>query len=244
MANATAHPTSKSKTTMKLAMPTCTSSSSWRCGSLIHNAYTDSPELEYTLNLGAESDYSRAPTPQPDTERQIGAALSRRTPTGERMRLSTAYDAAGHLKIAERGRREAVRDCGICDQTAVVPVRTQCCGALFCKEHIDAWIYSPAATGLCPSCEKPCIVSHSDSQLSSSSSSPSSPSSRSPSPSRSRTPTRTHQSLATKTKTKPKPPQQIQTLLPGLPELARVLCGVALIFLLAVLSRQGQLWLA
>ncbi|KAF7309306.1 RING-type domain-containing protein [Mycena indigotica] len=198
----------KAKKAMKLAMPTY------------------APEVEYSLNLGAESDYSRAATPQPsDGEGPVTRrrkAVDQSQSREQRMRLSTAYDEKGHLKIAERGRREALLDCGICDETAVDPVRTECCRALFCREHIDAWIYGPAATGLCPSCEKPCVVSHNTS-----SSSPS----RTPSlsPSRSRTPTRP----ATKLR-----PKYRQSLVPGFPELMRVLCGIALLVLLGVLSRR------
>ncbi|KAJ7032551.1 hypothetical protein C8F04DRAFT_654608 [Mycena alexandri] len=56
----------------------------------------------------------------------------------------------GNLKVVARGRQAAARDCGICEEPAVAPVRTLCCSALFCKQHIDSWIYGPAATGLCP----------------------------------------------------------------------------------------------
>ncbi|KAJ7142332.1 hypothetical protein C8R44DRAFT_725700 [Mycena epipterygia] len=48
---------------------------------------------------------------------------------------SSAYDAAGNLKLAVRGQMEAERDCGICEEVA--------------------WIYDPAATGLSPACAAP-----------------------------------------------------------------------------------------
>ncbi|KAJ6492078.1 hypothetical protein C8R45DRAFT_1073458, partial [Mycena sanguinolenta] len=40
------------------------------------------------------------------------------------------------------GRKAAARDCGICEEVAVEPVKTQCCGALFCREHIDELVTS------------------------------------------------------------------------------------------------------
>ncbi|KAJ6566756.1 hypothetical protein B0H19DRAFT_1138530 [Mycena capillaripes] len=113
------------------------------------------PELEYTLNLGGES------TPLPS---DVGPAAPRARdwrPAGhesEQKARSSAYDAAGNLKVAVRGRRAAAKDCGICQEVAVEPVRTQCCGALFCREHIDDWLFNPAATGLCPACNAPCLL--------------------------------------------------------------------------------------
>ncbi|KAJ7113324.1 hypothetical protein C8R43DRAFT_1039916 [Mycena crocata] len=74
------------------------------------------------------------------------------------MRHSGAYDKAGRLKIAARAMMEARRDCGICEEVASPPVRTLCCGALFCRAHIDDWLHAPAATGLCPACAAPCSV--------------------------------------------------------------------------------------
>ncbi|KAJ6550188.1 hypothetical protein B0H19DRAFT_1160579 [Mycena capillaripes] len=122
------------------------------------------PELEYTVDLGTEGVDS---TPPLD-----GAAPARTRswrPTGqerEQKARSTAYDAAGNLKVAVRSRRAAERDCGICAQVAVEPVRTQCCDALFCKDHIDQWLRSPAATGLCPACDAPCVLRPSSSAAS------------------------------------------------------------------------------
>ncbi|KAJ7117193.1 hypothetical protein C8R43DRAFT_1037623 [Mycena crocata] len=133
------------------------------------------PELEYTLDLGAESDLS---TPLPDQEStsilgdnttptqrdDVSPVLPRRrswrssSQDQEKTRHSGAYDAAGHLKIAARARREAQKDCGICEEVASPPVRTLCCGALFCRAHIDDWLTAPAATGLCPACAAPCAV--------------------------------------------------------------------------------------
>ncbi|KAF7296367.1 RING-type domain-containing protein [Mycena chlorophos] len=195
------------------------------------------PEVEYSLNLGAESDYSRAASPLPTEMPTPRAAAAGRQPVkkSERMRVSTAYDSHGNLKIAERGRREAVRDCGICDEPAVSPVRTACCGALFCQEHIEAWIYSPAATGRCPTCDKPCVLAHDVPTTTSESGS------RTPSlsPSRSRSPSAAAAKAQRQTLS-----ASVQTaqsvLLPGIPELTRVLCGVALLVLLALLSRRDS----
>ncbi|KAJ6516698.1 hypothetical protein C8R47DRAFT_1313084 [Mycena vitilis] len=116
-----------------------------------------SPELEYSLDLGAEA--SAPTTPQlggdaPPRARNWRPAGQER----EQQARSTAYDADGNLKVAMRGRKAAERDCGICAETAVSPVRTQCCGALFCRAHIDDWIYAPASTGLCPACDAPCVL--------------------------------------------------------------------------------------
>ncbi|KAF8192254.1 hypothetical protein K438DRAFT_864604 [Mycena galopus ATCC 62051] len=121
----------------------------------------DTPELEYTLDLGAETSRASTPLPPDDT---IGPSLVRTRswrPEGverEQKARSTAYDAAGNLKIAVRGRHAAERDCGICEEVAVAPVKTQCCGALFCRQHIDEWIYAPAADGRCPACKAPCVL--------------------------------------------------------------------------------------
>ncbi|KAJ7921098.1 hypothetical protein B0H13DRAFT_2267969 [Mycena leptocephala] len=144
-----------------------------------HGQYT--PELEYTLNLGAES---TPVTPRLDNvdmgvDMGVSAPVPPRTRSwrpagheGEQKARSSAYDAAGNLKVAVRGRRAAARDCGICEEVAVNPVRTQCCGALFCREHIDDWLYAPAATGLCPACSAPCVLPPSRGTSASPSSSP------------------------------------------------------------------------
>ncbi|KAF7354091.1 hypothetical protein MVEN_01096500 [Mycena venus] len=117
------------------------------------------PELEYTLDLGAESVATtplldNAPAPSPVRTRSWRPDGVER----DQKARSTAYDSAGNLKIAVRGRRAAARDCGICEEVAVAPVRTQCCGSLFCKQHIDEWIYAPTADGRCPSCKAPCVL--------------------------------------------------------------------------------------
>ncbi|KAJ6492082.1 hypothetical protein C8R45DRAFT_1212922 [Mycena sanguinolenta] len=139
---------------MKLAMP----------------EYT--PELEYTLNLGAEISRSTTPLPS-DSESTTNADVKPKPPSPSPVRTrswrpegvereqkarSTAYDAAGNLKIAVRGRKAAANDCGICEEVAVEPVKTQCCGALFCRQHIDEWIYAPTADGRCPACKAPCVL--------------------------------------------------------------------------------------
>ncbi|KAJ7290043.1 hypothetical protein C8J57DRAFT_336167 [Mycena rebaudengoi] len=56
-----------------------------------------------------------------------------------------------HLKAAQR-------DCGICFELAVAPVRTLCCATLFCAEHIAAWLHGPQSDGRCPSCRAPASI--------------------------------------------------------------------------------------
>ncbi|KAK7036196.1 hypothetical protein R3P38DRAFT_3183987 [Favolaschia claudopus] len=120
------------------------------------------PELEYTMDLGAES---RVSTPRPDDSLALAAPSPIRTrswrPEGverDQQAHSTAYDSDGKLKVAARARRAAARDCGICEEVAIDPVKTQCCDALFCRQHIEEWIYAPRADGLCPSCTGPCVL--------------------------------------------------------------------------------------
>jgi hypothetical protein len=82
----------------------------------------DTPELEYTLNLGAESTPVTPRLDNVDVGVDVGvsAPVPPRTRSwrpagheGEQKARSTAYDAAGNLKVAVRGRRAAARDCGI-----------------------------------------------------------------------------------------------------------------------------------
>ncbi|CAK5262395.1 unnamed protein product [Mycena citricolor] len=128
------------------------------------------PELEYTIDLGAESSESRPITPVPQF-REVTRKRNWRSSSHERDQThgSSAYDKEGHWKVAERGRLEALRDCGICEEVATEPLVTDCCGALFCREHINDWLYGPASSPLCPSCQKTCMVPAIDSASSSSS---------------------------------------------------------------------------
>ncbi|KAJ7638145.1 hypothetical protein B0H17DRAFT_1187276 [Mycena rosella] len=178
------------------------------------------PDVEYSLDLGAEATPQPEDTPQPadDTAPAPPRRRSWRSSSHdtEKTRHSNAYDAAGNLKIAARGRQEAQRDCGICEEVAVEPVRTLCCGALFCKEHIDDWIYGPAATGLCPTCTAPCVLPPSMDTEKEAARPRTPPSSRSHSPS--------HASA---------PPQA--PLVPGKDSIVRVLSVLALLLLLGVL---------
>ncbi|KAJ7148319.1 hypothetical protein C8R46DRAFT_1128158 [Mycena filopes] len=99
-----------------------------------------SPELEYTMDLGAEStplpDDRDITAPAPPRTRSWRSASNERERTSQKAR-SSAYDADGNLKVVVRGRQAAGRDCGICEEPAVAPIRTLCCGALFCRQHID-----------------------------------------------------------------------------------------------------------
>ncbi|KAJ6597956.1 hypothetical protein B0H10DRAFT_2231821 [Mycena sp. CBHHK59/15] len=118
--------------------------------SLAMPSYT--AELEYTLDLGAESTPPITPLPAEDPP-----------PRARNWRPTTHADeqrseAQRRKRTAERARAADARDCGICDEPASGGVRTACCGALFCREHIDDWLYGPASTGLCPACAAPCVL--------------------------------------------------------------------------------------
>ncbi|KAJ7339835.1 hypothetical protein DFH08DRAFT_875595 [Mycena albidolilacea] len=115
------------------------------------------PELEYSVNLGAESGVSTpllspSLTALSDSSSSLPENILDDTPVASPIRTrswrpvgvereqkarSTAYDAAGNLKVAARARKADARDCGICEEPAVSPVKTLCCGALFCRQHID-----------------------------------------------------------------------------------------------------------
>ncbi|KAF5366123.1 hypothetical protein D9757_010939 [Collybiopsis confluens] len=51
------------------------------------------------------------------------------------------------------------RDCSICFGSAIRPVRTRCCGSLFCEEHLNDWL--KGSSNLCPICSASCHL-HSD----------------------------------------------------------------------------------
>ncbi|KAJ7181348.1 hypothetical protein C8R43DRAFT_269845 [Mycena crocata] len=124
------------------------------------------PEIEYTLDLGAESEVSTplviddsniTPTQRDDVSPILPRRRSWRSSSQdpEKTPHSGAYDAAGRLKIAARARKEARRDCGICEEVASPPVRTLCCGALFCRAHISVCFLSnpmtyPNSRGVAP----------------------------------------------------------------------------------------------
>ncbi|KAJ6595045.1 hypothetical protein DFH09DRAFT_158304 [Mycena vulgaris] len=84
--------------------------------------------MQYTLNLGADSDCGSAcPTPP----RQLPPKAPR-------------FDLAVH--------RPQEGDCGICLERAVNPVRPRCCSRVFCAEHIAAWLDSAVSSSTCPAC--------------------------------------------------------------------------------------------
>ncbi|KAJ7084538.1 hypothetical protein B0H15DRAFT_385557 [Mycena belliarum] len=119
--------------------------------------------VEYTLDLGAESGAESGPATPTDAAPAAPRTRSwRPADRADPKARSGAYDAAGRLKLTQRARVEAQRECAICAEAAAVPTRVLCCGALFCREHIEQWIYSPASTGLCPACDAPCVLPPSD----------------------------------------------------------------------------------
>ncbi|KAJ7348447.1 hypothetical protein DFH08DRAFT_865999 [Mycena albidolilacea] len=93
----------------------------------------------YMLDLGSGAAQSVCPSPQP---------MQIRRPTPRRPATSSA-------RRAPQKEKEPERDCGICFELAVTPVRTLCCAHLFCAEHIVAWLHGPASDGRCPSCSAP-----------------------------------------------------------------------------------------
>ncbi|KAJ7440205.1 hypothetical protein B0H11DRAFT_2099993 [Mycena galericulata] len=222
---------SKPRTNMSLRMP----------------AYT--PELEYSLDLGAE-------TPPPDNTAASAAppALPRTRSwralnhASEKKR-SGAYDEDGNLTVAARGRRAAERDCGICEEPATEPVRTQCCGALFCREHIHDWIYGPSASDICPACNALCVLPPSDSaSLATEKPRPRTPpSSRSHSPSPPSASSLSSTSTSNLTGDSPKlnyapltpPTKALPRSLLSNESLVRVLSVLGLLLLLGLLSQRG-----
>ncbi|KAJ6452131.1 hypothetical protein C8R47DRAFT_289006 [Mycena vitilis] len=97
----------------------------------------DGKYYSYTLDLGSgalESGYA-TPLPRPMASRPFRP----RTPA----------------KKQRQREKEAERECGICFELAVSPIRTLCCAHLFCAEHIAAWLTGPASDGRCPTCRAP-----------------------------------------------------------------------------------------
>ncbi|KAJ7673950.1 hypothetical protein DFH06DRAFT_751803 [Mycena polygramma] len=101
----------------------------------------DGKYYNYTLDLGSgalESGYA-TPLPRPIASRPFRPRIAR---------------GAGAKKQRQR-ETEAERECGICFELAVSPIRTLCCAHLFCAEHIAAWLTGPASDGRCPTCRAP-----------------------------------------------------------------------------------------
>ncbi|KAJ6587908.1 hypothetical protein B0H19DRAFT_1366692, partial [Mycena capillaripes] len=98
--------------------------------------------MQYTLDLGAGTpslSLSASPIPTPSLPRRESVSVPPK-PKVKRFDSNT------------RRARENECDCGICFEHAVAPVRTPCCGHVFCAEHIAAWLHGPASDGRCPAC--------------------------------------------------------------------------------------------
>ncbi|KAJ7443643.1 hypothetical protein B0H11DRAFT_2291498 [Mycena galericulata] len=106
--------------------------------------YDDADDVEYILDLGAGAAESACPTPTPSVLRRPVPYRAFRPPRSGSTRKTTE--------------REAERECGICFELAVSPVRTRCCLHLFCGEHIAQWLDGPSADGCCPSCRAPSVA--------------------------------------------------------------------------------------
>ncbi|KAJ6483308.1 hypothetical protein C8R45DRAFT_300533 [Mycena sanguinolenta] len=102
----------------------------------------DSSFERYTIDLGSGALESACPTPPLQVRRPIPTKPFR--PLKQTAKSSSS-----------RRQKEAERDCGICFEPAVSPVRTRCCAHLFCAEHITAWLHGPASDGRCPACRAP-----------------------------------------------------------------------------------------
>ncbi|PPQ82011.1 hypothetical protein CVT25_014663 [Psilocybe cyanescens] len=116
---------------------------------------------EYYLNLGAETPCSTPPNLFETTEfverwAAAGIAVPKLV---RRPSYRTVISAGG--KDHQRSsifKDEVDRDCGICFEYAVDPLRTYCCGKIFCKEHLEDWLHGPNAEGRCPNCENACSL--------------------------------------------------------------------------------------
>ncbi|KAJ7456241.1 hypothetical protein B0H11DRAFT_2200162 [Mycena galericulata] len=106
--------------------------------------YDDAEDVEYILDLGSGVAESACPTPTPSVPKRPVPYRAFRPPRSGSTQKATE--------------REAERDCGICFERAVSPVRTRCCVHLFCAEHIAQWLDGPSADGRCPSCRAPSVA--------------------------------------------------------------------------------------
>ncbi|KAJ7609837.1 hypothetical protein FB45DRAFT_339795 [Roridomyces roridus] len=105
----------------------------------------DDPEYFFDLGSGATQSGYQTPIPvgPRETWNPRRSEGTKRTTSTSRTRTRTT-----------RG-KTAERECGICFELAVSPVRTLCCAHIFCVEHILSWLEGPAADGHCPSCGSP-----------------------------------------------------------------------------------------
>ncbi|KAL0961163.1 hypothetical protein HGRIS_006135 [Hohenbuehelia grisea] len=113
-------------------------------------------DSEVDVNLGAESPasilHADVAADADDQWAKSGIAVHTNVPT-RRWRSNSFNQRKRELQ------RESVdRDCGICFEIAVVPCRTQCCGKLFCLEHLSEWLHGSSSDGRCPSCKRRCAL--------------------------------------------------------------------------------------
>ncbi|KAJ7676675.1 hypothetical protein DFH06DRAFT_612595 [Mycena polygramma] len=87
-------------------------------------------------------------------QRNQGYATPLPRPIASRPFRPRIASGAGAKKQRQR-EKEAERECGICFELAVSPIRTLCCAHLFCAEHIASWLTGPASDGRCPTCRAP-----------------------------------------------------------------------------------------
>lgn len=130
-------------------------------------------EIEYglpALNLGAESPWvsstpglsqSGARTLANDEEwAKLRAELQKHVPVPMPVRTRRGSS------FSRRNKSWIDGDCGICFESAVRPVRTLCCGKVFCREHLTDWLDGSEADGRCPACKAPCTMAENTQSLS------------------------------------------------------------------------------
>lgn len=115
------------------------------------------------LNLGVESPSSilepssAAGQASPDEWLRSGIAVNTNVPMRRRSWRSLSWLQEKHRRTFFRS--ETRDDCGICFESAILPIRVKCCLQLFCFAHLSDWLGSEQSDGLCPSCRKPCSLS-------------------------------------------------------------------------------------
>ncbi|KAK2460508.1 hypothetical protein APHAL10511_007471 [Amanita phalloides] len=112
-------------------------------------------DIMYKLDLGAESPYLRA------AYAELSFPPSRHAGGGgggvPEMIVEVDEAEEGEEEI-EPARNYADVDCRMCLKKAVSRTRTRCCNTVFCRMHIDEWLKREESKGLCPMCDKPCVL--------------------------------------------------------------------------------------
>ncbi|KAG2005625.1 hypothetical protein CC2G_002014 [Coprinopsis cinerea AmutBmut pab1-1] len=126
----------------------------------------DLVEEEYDcgyLNLGAESPHSTGSISPFSFNEDRPPANWKPGPSASARRGSVNAGSGGNNNSNNGGNQKKKtsgpdRDCGICFEYAVKPLRTLCCGKIFCEQDLRDWLHGPNASGLCPNCDVPCTL--------------------------------------------------------------------------------------